>query len=70
VATPVIMSPIAKCLDSNPKNCRNKQPRFQLSHPSPYLAFRLPGKWPWVAKEGVGWLSRGRGNKNGRWEVF
>jgi hypothetical protein len=30
------------CLDSNPENCRSKQARCQLSHPSTYLATHLP----------------------------
>ncbi len=30
-----------KCLDSNQESCRSKQARYQLSHPSPYLATSL-----------------------------
>ncbi len=30
-----------RCLDSNPESCRSKQARYQLSHPSPFLATHL-----------------------------
>ncbi len=34
-----------RCLDLTPESCRSKQARYQLSHPSPYLATHLP-TWP------------------------
>ncbi len=35
-----------RCLNSNPQNCRCKQARYQLSHPTPCLATHLPTSPP------------------------